>query len=64
MRQEIKMFIPGSCDIRFLCSNMRIKVNHASYDIELTNYNFKTEAERHEESNKFEEVLEKSTSVN
>ena len=58
------MVIPGSCDIGFLWSNMQIEVNNASYDIELTNYNFKTEAERHEESNKFEEVVEKSTSVN
>ena len=24
-REQIKMFIPGSCDIGFLCSNMRIE---------------------------------------
>ena len=58
------MFIPGSCDIGFLCLNLRIDVNNASYDIELKIDNFKTEAERHEEISKFEEVVEKSVLVN
>ena len=55
------MFIPGSCDIGFLCSNMRIEAKNASYDIELKNYNFETQVERHEEISKFEEVAEKSS---
>ena len=58
------MFIPGSCDIGFLCSNMRIEANNASYDIELKNKDFETEVERHDEISKFEEVVEKSVSVN
>ena len=58
------MVIPGLCDIGFLCSNMRIEVNNASYDIELKIENFKTEPERHDEISKFEEVVEKSASVN
>ena len=58
------MFIPGSCDIGFLCSNMRIEANKASYDIELKNRDFKTKAERHKKISKFEEVVEKSVLVN
>ena len=53
------MFIPGSCDIGFLCSNMRIKANNASYDIELKNQDFKTQVERHEEISKFKEGVDK-----
>ena len=49
------MFIPGSCDIGFLCSNLRIKANNASYDMELKNQAFKTQVERHDEITKFEE---------
>ena len=49
------MFIPGSCDIGFLCSNMRIEANYASCDTELKNQDFETQVERHEESSKFEE---------
>ena len=59
-REQIKVFIPGSCDIGFLCSNMRIEANNASYDIELKNQDFETQVERHEEISKFEEGLEKS----
>ena len=44
----------------FCVQTCKIEVNNASYDIELTNYNFKIEAERHEEINKFEEGVEKS----
>ena len=54
---SIKMFIPDSCDIVFLCSNMRIEANNASYDIELKNQDFDTQVERHEEISKFEEAL-------
>ena len=53
------MFIPGSCDIGFLCSNMRIEANKDSYDIELKNQDFETQVERHEEISKFEEGVEK-----
>ena len=58
------MVIRGSCDIGFLCSNMRIEANKASYDIELKNRDFETQAERHEDISTFEEVVEKSVSVN
>ena len=54
------MFLPGSCDIGFPCSNMRIEGNNASYDIELKSQDFETQVERHEEMSKFEEVVEKS----
>ena len=60
-RESIIMFIPGSCAIGFLCSNMHIEANNASYDIELKNRDFKTQVERHEEISKYEEVLEKSS---
>ena len=58
------MFIPGSCDIGFLCSNMRIEANNASYDMELKNQDFETQVERHEEIRKFEEGVDKSALVN
>ena len=54
------MFIPGSCDIGFLCSNMRIEANNTSYDMELENQDFETQVERHEEITKSEEGIEKS----
>ena len=54
------MFIPGSCDIGFLCSNMRIEANNASFDIELKNQDFETQVKRHEEISIFEEGVEKS----
>ena len=54
------MFIPGSCDIGFLCSNMRIEANNASYDMEFKNQDFETQVERHDEITKFEEGVEKS----
>ena len=54
------MVIPGSCDIEFLCSNMRIEANNAGFDIELKNQEFETQVERHEVISKFEEGLEKS----
>ena len=58
------MFIPGSCHIGFLCSNMRIEANNTSYDMELNNQDFKTQVERHEEISKFEEGVDKSALVN
>ena len=54
------MFIPGPCDIGFLCSNMRFEANNASYDMELKNQDFETQVERHEEIGKLEEGVEKS----
>ena len=58
------MFISGSCDIGFLCSNLRIEANNASYDRELKIQDFHTQVERHYEIILFEEVVEKSGSVN
>ena len=49
------MFIPGSCDIGFMCSNMQIEANNASYDMELKNQDFETQVERYDEITKFEE---------
>ena len=56
----MNMFIPGSSDIGFLCSNMRIKAKFAGYDIELKNHDCETEIERHVENSKVEEVVDKS----
>ena len=53
------MFIPGSCDIGFLCSNMRIDSNNTSYDMELENPDFETQVNRHEEISKSDEGVEK-----
>ena len=36
-RVNEKMFIPRSCNIGFLCWNMRIEANNASYNMELKN---------------------------
>ena len=52
------MFIPRSRDIGFLCSNMEIGANNASYDMELKNQDLETQVERHEEITKFEEGVE------
>ena len=54
------MFIPGPCDIGFLCSNIRIDSNNATYNMELKNQDFETQVDRHEEISKFEERVEKS----
>ena len=56
----MKMFIPGSCDIRFQCSIMRIEANNTSYDMELENQDFETQVARHKEISKLEEGVEKS----
>ena len=58
------MFIRGSCDIGFLCSNMRIEANNASYYMELKNQDFETQVERYEAISKLEEGVEKSPSIN
>ena len=58
------MFILGSCDIGFLCSNMRIEANEAIYDMSLTNHDFGTQVERHEEKGIFEEWVDKCSSMN
>ena len=52
------MLIPGLCDIGFLCSNMRIEANYASYDTELKNQDFETQVEKHEEISKIEEGVD------
>ena len=58
------MFIPGSCDIGFLFSNMRHEANNVSYNIGLKNQDFESQVGRHEEISKFEEGLDKSALVN
>jgi hypothetical protein len=57
---QIKIFIRGSCDIGFSCSNIRIETDNATYDMELKNQDFETQVERHDEISKFEEGVEKS----
>ena len=57
----MKMFIPGSCDIGFLCSNMSIKANNAWYDMELKNDDFETQVERDEEESIVEEVVDNNS---
>ena len=54
------MFIHGSCDIGFLCSNIRLEANNASYYMELKNQDFETQVERYEAISKPEEGVEKS----
>ena len=56
----MKLFIPGSCDIGFLWSNMRFEANNASYKMKLKIQDFKTQVERHDEISKFEEGVDKS----
>ena len=58
--EKNKMFILGSCDIGFLCSNMRIEANNASYDMVLKNQDFETQVERYEEISNLEEGVERS----
>ena len=60
----MKIFISRVCDIGFLCSNMRIKANKATHDIELGNHDFETQVERHEQKGKVEEGVDKSAGVN
>ena len=58
------MFIPGSCDIRLLCSNVRIEANNASYYMELKNQDFETQVQRYEEIRVPEEGAERSPRIN
>ena len=44
------MFIGGSCDIGFLCSNMRIEAYGASYHMEFKNSDFETQRASYEEN--------------
>ena len=57
----MKMFIPGSCGIGFLCSNMRIEDNNASHDMEFKNQDFETRVERHDEITRHDEGVERSS---
>ena len=54
------MFIPGSCHIGVMCSNMPIEANNASYDMQLKNQDLETQVERHDENSKLEEGVERS----
>ena len=54
------MFIPGSCNIGFLCYDMQIEANNTRYDMELKNQEFETKVERQDEITKFEKGVEKS----
>ena len=60
----MKMVIDGSCDIGFSCLNLRIEGNESSYDMELKNQEFERQVERHEGKRKFEEGVEKRSSMN
>ena len=57
------MFINGSCDIGFWCLNLRIEGNEVVYNLELKNQDFEYQVERYEEKNKFEEGVDKSSSI-
>ena len=46
------MFIGGSCDIRFLCSNIRIEGLGASYYMKFKNEDFETQRASYEENTK------------
>ena len=54
------MFIGGSCDIGFLCSNMRIEAYGASYHMELRNLDFETQSWSNEENTKVVPQLRKA----
>ena len=60
----MKMFIDSSCDIVFSCLNLRIEGNVCSYDMEFENHDFETQVERREKESKFEEGVDKSSSMN
>ena len=55
----MKMFIPDSCDIGVLCSNMRIEANNGCYDMKLKTQDSKRQVARHDEKSKVEEVIDK-----
>ena len=46
------MFIGGSCDIGYLCSNMGIQAYGASYHMEIKNKDFETERASYEDNTK------------
>ena len=46
------MSIDGSCGIGLLCSNMRIKENGPSYNMELQKKDFETQKESYKENTK------------
>ena len=54
------MFIPSSCDIRLLCSNMGREANNASYDMELRNQYFETQVNIQKENSKLKDSVDKS----
>ena len=54
------MFIGGLCDIGFLCSNIGIEPNEASYHIELTNEDLETQRASYEENTKVVPQLRKA----
>ena len=58
------MFIPGLCDIEFLCSSIQIEPKNASYDMDLKSRDFDTQVERHDKNSNLEEGFEKSRLVN
>ena len=58
--ETIKMFVGGSCDIRFLCSNMRIEAYGASYHMEFKNKDFETQRWSYEENTKVVPQLRKA----
>ena len=60
----MKMFIPASCDIEFLSSNMQIEANNAWYDIKLKNHNFETQVDRNDQESNVEDGVDKSVSIN
>ena len=46
------MFIGGSCDIGFLCSNMRFEANREIYDVKSKKCDFESRGVRHEGKSK------------
>ena len=59
-RDENKMLIGTSCDIGFLCSNMRIEALRASYLMEFKNKDFETHRWSYEENSKVVRQLRKA----
>ena len=50
--EKIKIFIPTSYDIGFLCSTMQMEPTRASYDMELKKLDYESREVRHEEKSK------------
>ena len=57
------MFIGGSCDIGFLCSNMRTVAYAASYHMEFKNQDFETQTLSYEENTKAMPQLRKALAI-